>query len=69
MLEPRFHDAIGEIAPHAWDSLRPDGNPFVSHAFLAALEATGCIRHEWGWQAHHLGLYEGDTLVAAARST
>ncbi len=66
MLEPRFHGAIDAIAPHAWDSLRPDDNPFVSHAFLAALEATGCIRNDWGWQAHHLGLYEGETLVAAA---
>ena len=66
MLQPRFHDAIDEIAPHAWDSLRPDDNPFVSHAFLASLEATGCIRNDWGWQAHHLGLYEGETLVAAA---
>ena len=65
-LQPRFHARIDELPAAAWDSLRPDDNPFVSHAFLAALEATGCIRNEWGWQAHHLGLYEGETLVAAA---
>lgn len=66
MLTARFHAAIGEIPATAWDALRADANPFVSHAFLHALERTGCIRPEWGWQAHHLGLYERERLVAAA---
>lgn len=66
MIEARFHDSIERIPAEAWDALRPDDNPFVSHAFLALLERTGCIRSDWGWQAHHLGLYEDGTLVAAA---
>lgn len=66
VLEARFHDRIGDIPAAAWDALRADGNPFLSHAFLAALEATGCIREDWGWRAHHLGLYEDGRLVAAA---
>ncbi|QNK01536.1 GNAT family N-acetyltransferase [Dyella telluris] len=66
MIEARFHDSIERIPAAAWDALRPDDNPFVSHAFLALLERTGCIRQDWGWQAHHLGLYEDDTLIAAA---
>lgn len=66
MIEARFHDSIERIPAEAWDALRPDDNPFVSHAFLSLLERTGCIRQDWGWQAHHLGLYDGDTLVAAA---
>ena len=66
MIEARFHDGIERIPAAAWDALRPDDNPFVSHAFLALLERTGCIRRDWGWQAHHLGLYEGGTLVATA---
>lgn len=66
MIEARFHDSIERIPAAAWDALRPDDNPFVSHAFLALLERTGCVRQDWGWQAHHLGLYKGDTLVAAA---
>src|SRR5690606_40015136 len=53
----RFHDAIAELPAAAWDALRGEANPFVSHAFLRALEDTGCIRPDWGWQAHHLGLY------------
>jgi uncharacterized protein len=66
MLTARFHPAIAELPAAAWDALRGGANPFVSHAFLHTLERTGCIRPEWGWQAHHLGLYEGDRLVAAA---
>jgi len=66
MIEARFHDSIDDIPASAWDALRPDDNPFVSHAFLAGLERTGCIREDWGWQAHHLGLYRKGTLVAAA---
>ncbi|MFC5526189.1 GNAT family N-acetyltransferase [Rhodanobacter ginsengisoli] len=65
-LMVRFHASLGEITAAAWDALRPDANPFVSHAFLSALEDTGCVRPDWGWQAHHLGLYEADRLVAAA---
>ncbi|KZC43581.1 hypothetical protein RHOFW510R12_34590, partial [Rhodanobacter sp. FW510-R12] len=62
----RFHAAIAELPAAEWDALRGDANPFVSHAFLAALEDTGCIRPDWGWQAHHLGLYDNGRLVAAA---
>ncbi len=61
-----FHAGIDEIDAVAWDRLRPDDNPFIAHAFLLALERDGCIRPQWGWQAHHLGLYQGQRLVAAA---
>lgn len=66
MIEARFHTAIDQLPAEAWDTLRADANPFVSHAFLAALEHGGCIRPDWGWQAHHLGLYGNDRLLAAA---
>ncbi|HEY9513135.1 MAG TPA: GNAT family N-acetyltransferase [Rhodanobacter sp.] len=66
MLTVRFHARITDIPATAWDALRPNANPFVAHAFLAALERDGCVRAEWGWQAHHLGLYESNKLVAAA---
>jgi len=66
VIEARFHDRIADIPAADWDALRADGNPLVSHAFLHALEDTGCIRPTWGWQAHHLGLYEHGRLLAAA---
>jgi predicted N-acyltransferase len=62
----RFHSHLAEIDPAQWDALRPDDNPFLSHAFLAGLEEHGCIRADYGWRAHHLGLYDAGSLVAAA---
>ena len=66
MIEARFHDCMDDIDSNAWDALRPDSNPFASHAFLTGLERTGCILADWGWQAHHLGLYRNSALIAAA---
>jgi len=66
MLTTRFHTAIADLPAAVWDALRADANPFVSHAFLDALESSGCVRPDWGWQPHHLGLYENGALVAAA---
>jgi uncharacterized protein len=65
-MKRRFHDSLAQIPAADWDALRPDDNPFLSHAFLSGLEQQGCIRTELGWQPHHLALYEGDRLVAAA---
>ncbi|WP_266167862.1 GNAT family N-acetyltransferase [Dyella subtropica] len=66
MIEARVHARIAELPAAAWDALRTDDNPFLSHAFLAALESTDCIQEDWGWRPHHLGLYENDALIAAA---
>jgi len=40
--------------------------PFLSYAFLSGLERSGSLRAEYGWRAHHLGLYKNGKLVAAA---
>ena len=66
MFEARFHEGMDAFAAADWDRLAGDDNPFVRHVFLAGLEDFGCIRPEWGWRAHHLGLYDGARLVAAA---
>lgn len=65
MINARFHPALDDIDAVAWNALRPDNNPFLDHAFLAGLERHGCIRPDWGWQPHHLGLYDDDTLIGA----
>lgn len=66
MIEARFHRRIDDIDAGAWDALRPGDNPFLAHAFLAGLERHGCVDPRTGWQPRHLGLYDGDRLVAAA---
>jgi predicted N-acyltransferase len=65
-LTARFHSRLDEIDASEWNALLPDDNPFLSHAFLSGLEQHGCIRADLGWRAHHLALYKGDHLVAAA---
>ena len=57
---------LDDIPAGAWDALHDGTNPFLSHVFLAGLERHGCIRASYGWSPHHLGLWEGDRLVAAA---
>jgi uncharacterized protein len=66
MTTSRIVDSLKEIRAVQWDALHDGSNPFVAHAFLAGLEAHGCVREEWGWTPRHLTLWEGDQLVAAA---
>lgn len=66
MLTLHTHDSIGDIDAAAWNTLAVDDNPFVSHAFLAGLERTGCIRAAFGWRAQHLTLHDGASLIGAA---
>ncbi|MEA9751982.1 GNAT family N-acetyltransferase [Xanthomonas campestris pv. raphani] len=62
----RWCRQLAEIPAGAWDSLHDGAHPFVSYAFLEGMEREGCLRPDWGWQALHLTLWDGDALVAAA---
>lgn len=66
MPRARILGALSEVESAQWDALHDGRNPFVTHAFLHGLEAHGCLRAAWGWVPHHLTLWEGDRLVAAA---
>lgn len=66
MTRLRLHASLHEIPARCWDALHDGTNPFVSHAFLAGLESTGCLRPRWGWSPLHAGLWDGDALLAAA---
>ncbi len=65
----RIEGAIAAIPAAQWDACaHPPGqpfNPFVSHAFLAALEASGAVSGRTGWAPRHLVLEKGDSGVAA----
>jgi len=65
-LTARFHARLDEIDAASWNALLPDDNPFLDHSFLAGLEQHGCLKPQHGWRSHHLGLYDGSRLVAAA---
>ena len=63
--EIRVLSRIADIEAADWDACaRPDHNPFVGHAFLSALEASGCAAPRAGWQPQHLVLDAGDGSVA-----
>ena len=66
MPQARIHRALFDIPASQWDALHDGRNPFVAHAFLSGLEAHGVIDARLGWTPHHLGLWEGNALVAAA---
>jgi len=60
--------SLAEIGAPAWDALvrlQDDANPFLSHAFLAALHDTGCASAATGWQPQYLCLWQGEELHAA----
>ncbi len=57
---------IADVAPGDWDSCAGSDNPFLAHAFLQALEASGSVEQETGWQPRHLIVEDPDGRVAAA---
>jgi len=59
------YSSVTALSPAAWDRLVPPDNPFLEHAFLAALEASGSVGHGSGWQPHVVALEDADGLAAA----
>jgi predicted N-acyltransferase len=62
----RVVQRLGEIPAAEWDACAGSDNPFVSHAFLNALEESGSATAATGWQAQHLALYDDAGRLAAA---
>ena len=66
-FELRTYGSIRELGQTVYDRLLPPGRPpFLSFAWLDALERTGCVGEERGWLPQHISLYENDECVAAA---
>jgi predicted N-acyltransferase len=63
-MQCKCYPSISAIDPTLWDGLFDSGNPFVQHAFLLALEESGCVSTEMGWQAQHLVLMDEDKPIA-----
>ena len=59
-------DSIAALPASAWDALTDGGNPFVSHAFLRAMEDSGSVGGASGWRASPiLARDEAGMLVGA----
>ena len=57
--------ALSHIPAAAWDSLLTERSPMLQHAWLAGLEATGCVGEHTGWLPRHIAVYDAGRLVAA----
>ncbi|WP_324262169.1 GNAT family N-acetyltransferase [Altererythrobacter sp. H2] len=68
-LTVRVAGSVGELPAGEWDALGGQENPFLSHAFLSALEDSGSVGPGTGWQPAPIVL-EDDTgrLVGALPS-
>ena len=55
---------VSQINAQEWDALT-DGSPLLSHAFLSALEETGCVGTGTGWQPYPLVVVNAGRLVGA----
>jgi predicted N-acyltransferase len=72
MADLILHDSLADIAAADWDAVaapeqatgRPI-DPFTSHRFLSALEASGSTGPGTGWQARPLALHDAGRLLAA----
>ncbi|MCQ4161175.1 GNAT family N-acetyltransferase [Roseomonas sp. GC11] len=64
-LTLQLHRAIAEIPAGAWDACAGGDNPFVSHAFLSALEESGSASPRTGWLPQHIALRDGAGRLAA----
>lgn len=66
-FELSTHGSIREIGEATWTSLLPpDAPPFLSYAWLDALERTGCVAPDVGWAPCHVVLSRDGRVVAAA---
>lgn len=58
--------SVSAFDSQEWNALVPDGNPFVTHAFLAALEASGSVGHGSGWSPAPITIKDEDGKLLAA---
>jgi predicted N-acyltransferase len=57
---------VADLPAAEWDALDATQHPFLRHAFLDALETTGCVGGDTGWLPYHLVIHDdAGELVAA----
>ena len=66
MSELQFAHGVADFDPAEWDALA-GADPFLSHAFLAGLERTGCVGYGTGWIPAPVGVRDDSgRLIGAA---
>ncbi|MBO9518052.1 MAG: N-acetyltransferase [Porphyrobacter sp.] len=65
-LTVRLAPSVGSLPSAAWDALAGSGNPFMSHAFLTALEDSESVGPGTGWTPAPLVIEDGAGHLLAA---
>ena len=69
-FEGTILNSLGDVSAQDWDAVvNPESahfNPFLSHAFLWALEKSGSATAETGWAPHHFAISQEGKIVALA---
>lgn len=65
-MKAAVEQCIAALDAAQWNALTDGSNPFVRHAWLAALESTGCVGPGTGWHPATITLSDARGLAAAA---
>jgi uncharacterized protein len=65
-LQVKLVQGIGQIEARTWDACVGPDQPFLRHAFLAALEDSGSASQRTGWLPLHLVAESGGKLIGCA---
>ena len=65
-LTARTIDAVAEVDAAQWDACAGPGDPFLSHAFFRAAEASGSACTETGWMPQHLVIEDASGRLVGA---
>jgi predicted N-acyltransferase len=66
MISPtlKIVENLADIPAADWDALAGK-DPFLSHAYLYALQESGCATAKFGWQAQYITLWQDARLLGA----
>jgi predicted N-acyltransferase len=63
-MRVEFISHIDAIEPALWNSITGTDYPFTRFEFLHALENSGAVCKQMGWEPQHVAVYSDDCLVA-----
>jgi len=63
-IQIRILPSVALVPETEWNSLAGE-NPALAHAYLLALEETGCASPRKGWQTQFLAAFDADRLIGA----
>ncbi|GAA0784625.1 GNAT family N-acetyltransferase [Marinobacterium sediminicola] len=63
MYKVNLHTSIDGIPADRWDTLCDPEYPFLRHAFLKALETSGSVGADTGWQPLHIEVTDQDNSI------